>query len=279
MLITVATNIDGYYPALYKKCQQLNVSMTTLGIGEEWSGLTDKLLWSYNYIKNLPETTIVTFVDAYDVLILEDEAEIEKRFKSFNADIVFAVQHEKTNRMSYIMDKVYGTCLGEHLNSGTYTGYAGSIKLFLEYLVNNYNIHLIKEDQVIVSDTVHNADGSIFIGDKKIKLSLDKHGELFLVLTDAYTVLPNFKINLQNHSDIKIDNNQFINKSTREQPCFIHGPNKLNMDALTKYQSLPSAVSYGNLSFYFKRMKQYIKYLRILDILKLPFICGTKLKD
>ena len=142
-IVTVGTQTSGYYPLLVESCRRHGIVLDTLGMGQPWKGFTMKFRLFQEYLENQSSDEIIMFVDAYDVVILEDHDMIVNKFKSFHREIVFGTQNDFFNQF------VFPRCLGNILNSGSYIGYCRSIQKLVNIVVEN--IDFSKSDQQILN--------------------------------------------------------------------------------------------------------------------------------
>lgn len=76
-----------------------------------------------NYIKNLPKNDIICFVDAYDVLMLQNVKILKDRFLALNSNkIVCAIENQENIILELFNETVFETDKLV-LNSGTYIGF------------------------------------------------------------------------------------------------------------------------------------------------------------
>lgn len=68
--ITVANKWNQGISLLKRSAIRNGFDIEVLGLGESWEGNGKKFLILREYIKDLPDTDIIFFVDAYDVFIL-----------------------------------------------------------------------------------------------------------------------------------------------------------------------------------------------------------------
>lgn len=128
-LVTAANKSARFYPWLLASCERHGISLVTLGWGEPWRGLLSKFYLVLAYIQPLPDTDIVCFVDAYDVIILRDAAEIVRRFKAAGTGAVFSMDAKFGD--IFMSFTGYWTCADKNINTGTYIGYVGAVKQLL----------------------------------------------------------------------------------------------------------------------------------------------------
>jgi hypothetical protein len=118
-IITVATKNDGYYNALKQSAINNNINLITLGFGQKWTGFMLKFNLIKDYLNQLNDNDIVGFVDAYDVLILQDTNIIINKFKSFNSPIILSKDCKLNSLLSmYIIPRLFDKCGDIYINSG-----------------------------------------------------------------------------------------------------------------------------------------------------------------
>src|SRR5947207_2162558 len=95
---TVATHSERYFPSLLASCERHNCRLVVLGWQQKWQGFS----WRYNlvkdYLQSLDKNEIVCFIDAFDVIILQDANKIAEAFRRLNVPLVFSVEKEYQNR-------------------------------------------------------------------------------------------------------------------------------------------------------------------------------------
>ena len=128
IVVTVATEKKGYYDLLVKSCEIHGLTLITLGLGMKWTGFSMKYRLMREYLHSIPENEIIVFVDAYDVIINDNEESIITKFTSFGTDIVFGTQDGLLSKMTFTH------CFGHVLCGGCYIGYASRIKQLLHIL-------------------------------------------------------------------------------------------------------------------------------------------------
>lgn len=139
-IITVATHSDGYMPVLNESCAKFGLHMDVLGAGQKWQGF----VWRQRLIKQflrdlvynkLQRDELIVFVDAYDVLCLQNEKTITERFAKFEKDIVLSSEFQSPLLLDYVYKRIYGTpCGGHKINGGMYMGKSAALLEWLELL-------------------------------------------------------------------------------------------------------------------------------------------------
>ena len=163
-IVTVATSEEGYMKWLKQSCERHGTNLVVLGFGEKWEGYTMKYNLLLNYIKNLPKNDIICFVDAYDVLMLQNIKILKERFLSLNVKkIVCAIE----NQENIIIEKIFNKVLWETdkllLNSGTYIGFVEQLQDMLIYNLNICNFDLSTDDQKLLNSYFKKNPNNIYI--------------------------------------------------------------------------------------------------------------------
>jgi uncharacterized protein YneR len=275
-VLTVATHNEGYYDALKISAQRNNLNLITLGFGQKWRGFLMKYDLTKNYLNSLDDNDIVVFVDAYDVLILQNYNTIIEKFKSFNKPIVLS--QDATPRslfLKYFHTRIFGQCNNTHINSGLYIGYVWALKILFNQMCkyNDCN-NKQNDDQIMLTNTCN--QHAFF----KKYLTIDYDSILFYTTMGGYGIL---NYNFSPGIDSDIINNKLIVKKSNQEPCFIHGPANTNLDKVAKIYNLPQNKSIRDelykATVYLKPL--YIKYFindLLLPILIIAIIISLYLK-
>lgn len=147
-IVTVATSPDGYYKWLKESCDRYNTELITLGMNEKWLGYNWKLLKMKKYLEQLDDNEIVMFVDAYDVILLDDPHKLEQKFIQSDKKII--VGCEKKNRYLTLGYIVFDTCDNKPLNSGTYIGYVKYLKQMLKEIIEKNNNPSLDDQKLMI---------------------------------------------------------------------------------------------------------------------------------
>jgi hypothetical protein len=260
-ILTVATHNEGYYDALKISAERNNLNLITLGFGQKWKGFIMKYDLTKNYLNSLNDNDIVVFVDAYDVLILQNYDTIIEKFKSFNKPIILSQDANPHSLfLKYFHPKIFDQCNNTRINSGLYMGYVWALKLLFNQMCK-YNDCNNKEndDQIMLTNTCNQP--TFF----NKYLAIDYDSLLFYTTMGGNGFL-NYNFSPGIDSDI-IDKKLIIKKSNQE-PSFIHGPANTNLDLVAKIYNLPKNKSkrdeLSKAKVYLKPL--YIKYF-INDLL------------
>lgn len=134
--VTVATDDQGYFRYLLESCRRHGVQLDVLGWGQKWRGYNWKFALVLDYLKRMPPSEVVCFIDAYDVVILEDALKIEVRFLDLCAEyktkIIVGSENPSSGIVHLFARLFFGTCKGTSPNSGTYVGRAKDLLDMLE---------------------------------------------------------------------------------------------------------------------------------------------------
>ena len=215
--VTVATKSSGYYEYLLQSCKRHNVHIDVLGLGMKWGGWVWRMDLIRKYYESLEPDEIVCFIDAYDVIILQDSSVIEKRFLDTGARIVVAEDFNTEPVDEFIARMfMFGTCKNIRINAGTYIGYVSDILWML-----NTMCHL------------HNCDKDVTLDDQKMMTQLCSLVPYrFHIDTDRHIFLCICYRDDMRLAGISVDNQrQLLYKNTMD-PCILHGAGKANLDSV-----------------------------------------------
>ena len=172
-----------------------------------WSGFFDKVKFTLNAIKNLPDDDIVCFVDGFDVLAISDSSEILSKFLSYNCDILFGAElncwpGDYINRYP----KVSYTTQYKYLNSGGFCGYKHAVMDLYTWKSLEEIAHICK---------TCGGDQGYFIeyylaNFSKKNMKLDSYVKIF---QNMFSV---------DWKELYISNGRVLNSETKTNPCFLH---------------------------------------------------------
>jgi hypothetical protein len=143
--LTIATkpnpNLDNIKKTVAKNGDTL--SILGLEINADNHGFGFKLKYLKDFIKDLDNSNIVLYTDAYDVIINGTLSEIQRRFINTGFQILFGA--EKGCWPDVFRQYQYNTREQEfpYLNAGGFIGYVGAFKQIL----NNYTVNDLDDDQ------------------------------------------------------------------------------------------------------------------------------------
>ena len=220
-IVTVGTDISGYYNILMDSCNRLKLNIVNIGLNKKWTGFTMRFSLLYEYLQQLKDNDIILFTDAYDVIFLENEKDILNKFYQFNKPIVFGDQSGP------LSDYTMLTCNQHHLCGGSYIGYVKYIKQLLN-IIYNPDIYetFHNDDQLVLNYICQNH--SFF--DKYV--SVDTNHDIFYITNvDTY-----ININYWTHNNIGLTmNNGLLLKSDNKQPSVLHLAAQVNGDKYIQY--------------------------------------------
>jgi len=219
-IITVGTDINGYYNILMDSCKRLNLNIVNLALYKKWEGLKMKYTLFKNYLNKLNNNDIVIFVDAYDVFFLENEKEILRKFYKFNRPIVFGLQN------GFLTNIFMNKCRNNNLNSGSYMGYVKYLKNLLRIIHNYPSFNKIKSDQLILNSVCQKSN---FF---KKYVAVDSNQDIFYI-TNLDTRI-NFKYLFTKNIGLQLKNGKILKKDNR-QPSIIHLAANVNGEEMVKY--------------------------------------------
>ena len=212
-VITYATKKDEYYDSLVDSCKKYNYDLVTLGLGQPWNGMGDKIKGVNQYLTTIHEDETVIVADAYDVIACRDSkylmSEYQKKFDTskiiFNAECLPA-----SYLLSWIWESRYsakrmGKTKYNKLNAGVLISKVKILKDFYDTLIQENNLETthITSDQELIYNMIDKDEKNI---------ALDENCTLFntIALVD----------------DIVIEKGKLYNSHTDTYPFFIHGPGK-----------------------------------------------------
>lgn len=145
-IVTVATHKQGLFESLINN--KFNENVKVLGFDQKWTGFKMKVELIYEYIQNLPDETIILFLDGFDSTINGSLEEAIKIFKTKDCKILFSNDSNSDFIIPGLANLVFPNYEdGVIINSGMYIGYVKFLKiLFKEHLKENCN-----DDQVVIN--------------------------------------------------------------------------------------------------------------------------------
>ena len=259
-VITYATKETQYYDALNESCKKFNYNLTTLGLGNKWNGMGDKILGVFDFLKDEgKEDKLYLVVDAYDVIFCRDSKDFIKEFQeNFNIeDVVF---NSEALPKSYIMKLLWENNYSnkhpksdnkyEALNAGVIMGTKDKLIEFYENIINYKDLrtNTIKSDQKVIYD--------LFGKNKISNLKLDNKCKLFTVFT-AF------------NNDIVYKDNKIYNKYAKTFPFLIHGAGKATvLNEHIDFLGIKTKCQKSHAKFIFNQYRaDYLDYLVIIVFL------------
>lgn len=178
-LITYATHDERYFKFIKNRVHKV------LGFGKTWNGFHDKVKAVIEFCESVEPDDIVCFVDGFDSMILGTDQEILAAYKSLEQDLVFSLEKtiNYTLLTTYSMNKNFGECIENRLNSGLYIGRAQTIAQFWVDMKQGQddqryacakNPFVDRDNRLFYNyskldkDVTRDADGFIYKGDRKV---------------------------------------------------------------------------------------------------------------
>lgn len=207
-IVTVATESKYYFPYLVESCKRHGQELEVLGYGEKWQGFNHKFQLMYNYLKKLPPTDIVCFVDGYDVLCVRDLNELKTEFiktsKEKKCKIIVAQDKHTNYFFDFIHPYIFGTCKNLHLNSGTYIGYVSDVLDIIKTIYES-NPDKGNDDQKLLTEYCNHNEKQFYI---------DVKNKFFFTQLSFLSEIYNY-VNIKNNDEVVVNH---------EKPFFIHVP-------------------------------------------------------
>jgi len=240
---------------LKKSCKEFNVSLEVL-ICSPWVQNVVKLKMLYEFVGKSDPELVILVVDAYDVVVYENEEKILAKFKKHEADLLFSgesnfMYKEPAKWFSFLKKYPKQPTIYQYLNSGTYIGKVKHVKAMLEDMQARFDIDLLdeerllplKSDQYLLSR--YYVEQSLTPG--KLTLKIDATHDLLGVTGGRFCVLnfPEFSkwqpfgffiierntlklFSLHKHQKVPKDysphKGRFFNRKTQTYPAIMHFP-------------------------------------------------------
>jgi hypothetical protein len=174
-LITYATHSEGTFNELLNNKHKIHIEV--LGWGRPWNGYMDKINYTNEYIKTLPDNDIIIFIDGFDSEIVESLPIIKKRFLELNSDIVLSQQDYSNYLQYYIQKKHFGSCKYNYIaNAGLYAGYNNKIQKLLDHI---QKIKYSDDDQSCLNHACQYFDNLTIDIDNKLFHNLNHYERLY----------------------------------------------------------------------------------------------------
>ena len=150
----MATRETDGFTRFLRSCQNADLELTTLGMGQQWQGGDMNYPgggWKVNLLKEELEKrkddaeSLVMFTDSYDVVIAAGKDAIIAQYESFSASVVFGAENfcwPDRSLQSQYPDLKEGM---RFLNSG---GFIGPASLIYKMLLDGGDIDNLDDDQL-----------------------------------------------------------------------------------------------------------------------------------
>jgi hypothetical protein len=267
-VITVATHPDRYYESMLDSAKKNNIDITVLGMGEKWQGFGWKFTKMIEYLEKVNMNELVMFIDAYDVIFLDNGKRIEEKFleikKKINFKILIGVDSIPTNNLHKYAYKRIFSSNPHNINSGVYMGYAKDIYNVLLNIKKNNDLNNMDDQKMFINE--NNKDNSIFYFDKNNEIILNIFGNFIDGKPDFNKY--NFHL-IQNNNKFKL-----FNKKNNTYPMILHGPGNANLDdIILKYNyKLTKKNNESRIKYMFTTIKNYYKYFYLEIFILIVFI-------
>jgi hypothetical protein len=269
----IITFYDKHTPdlPLITSSNRLRIETINAFSGNGWKKNAWKLKYLYDALQHQDPEELILVSDAFDVILLESAEEIERRFETFNSDVLFSAEanfYFRHPRLQYYYWKYYPRSDHpyDYLNSGNFMGKASALLKMLELIKTRYQLGFekqellqIRSDQYLYSrfyvDNHYDAQSALTI-------QLDHAQFLFGCTGGSLTALP-FKwhhkigkflffkyerkllksLGLEHYqqipTELRYDDGKYINTLTGHSPAVLHLPasRKRFFELLTQIQT------------------------------------------
>ncbi len=225
-VVTVATHSDRYFDTLVDSAKKNNIELIVLGFGQKWQGLVWKFILMIDYLKNADPDEIILFIDAYDVIFIQDIKNIEKKFleikKRADFKILLGVDQVPSNYIHrYMYNKVFNSAKNPNrINTGVYIGYAKDIYNILNDIQINNTTKETNDQILIINDAFKNPEKFYF--DTKNEIIINLFADIFTGKVDLKK--DNIEI-LFNDNKAYLKDNKY-----NTTPMILHAPGNGNID-------------------------------------------------
>jgi hypothetical protein len=164
--VCVATENKLYFPYL----KQLIPDLVVLGMNKKWKGFSTKIKLIYKFLKTLNDNDIVCIIDAYDILPIKQNQQIEKRFvkiidKNPNVKIIIGYDKNDNDIDESFSQYLFGSFNGKRINGGNYMGYVKNILYIYRIILQN---EYFKDDQIELTKYLNKFPEHVYIDTNKI---------------------------------------------------------------------------------------------------------------
>lgn len=208
--VTVDTAASPKLERLLRSCQYFGISLEVLGIGRPYPYHGAKIQYLCEYLAEQNPDETVMYIDGYDVVLLANPEEIEKKFNDMGYDVLFST--EQNCNVSGGLRVRFPTWLNypksegpyRFLNAGSFMGKAGKmLELFVQLQIKPEDCDQTALNRFVVE---HSPD-----------MALD-HGQQIFTCTAGRTGLE--------EEDYRVENGRIRNIVTNSLPCVLHCPGK-----------------------------------------------------
>jgi len=222
-LVTVATHSERYFPYLKRSAEKYGHELVVLGWGEKWKGFVWRFELMREYLKNLDPNEIVCFIDAFDVVILQDPQTIEAKFLKYikgDKNKILISREEYSHKpvengfLLFLQSLVFTKCKSEYINAGTYMGVVSNLVDLFQNMCDEFKCAPDSDDQRMIQEYCkkHNS-----------KFVIDTDCDVFLVINSTVSSIK------PGEYDIKFNNGKLSYKNNT-YPGIIHANGYTNID-------------------------------------------------
>jgi hypothetical protein len=253
-VVTVATHSERYFPVLQQSCKRHGIDLVVLGWGQKWQGFTWRFKLLSEYLKTCDHNELIVFIDAYDVIALQNHDVIESRFKKIKertgAKLIIGWETAKSFIIEGFAIYIFGKCNNLRVNCGCYMGYSQDINDIIDKLDFN-----VQDDQILFSEYCRK-DNKAFHVDKNLDIFYVINGQLsgFDIKKEGVTIVDN------------------VLKVNGQTPCFIHGIGATIMDDIILnlgYDNPYPLTMSDSIKYKFKSIIHFQQYVLTLIIISL----------
>jgi len=237
-VVTVANTAKGYFTALQESCRRHGLDLIVLGWNKEWKGFHMKFELFRDYLDTQQDDDVCAFVDAFDVLAIQTEAEIMRRYRSFGKPIVLGVEKCPPAPYVYSYNMKFGRCRSNCINSGMYIGEVWALRAMLKMMQQTG----VRDDQVMLQRLCDRSPWS------KEHIAIDSQGIIFRNLV----FWP--RLSRQHQDPVEADHDA----------CFLHRPGngdftrQLEKNGLGHIKAIPT----DKAAYYENHAKQMVNDIR-----------------
>ena len=229
-VVTTCNKSAGYFEILKESCIRNETNLKVLGFGEKWGGFTWKFEKLHQFLKTIDLDDIVVCTDGFDVVMLEHVDEMMLRYKKFDRDFVVGVSYPITG-VKFATNRIFGTYTRGNqtynICAGLYMGTCRSLKHIVDYIIHNYDLKKINDDQLLMTR---------FFNDNR------DFTEKYVGFDSEFSLFANASV--KTVGDLVFANNSNVNLKCIDgklitqfgtQPVFLHGPGNLNLKKFIEY--------------------------------------------
>lgn len=264
----VATHLERYMPLLTQSAGRLGIQLMVLGWGEKLTGFAFRLRKTLEFVRELPPNDVVMFIDAFDVILLQNADIIMKKFRASGAKMIVSKDGDHPNVFIDFFNKKCFRPVGDtYINIGGWIATAGFATELLEAMSRfGEGFSNQENDQELLARYLA-TNKSLIGGD----ILIDINNDLFLNLYGGTRWnIGNNAYKLEDHqNEVEIlPDGSLHYLPTNSYPVMLHGPcNTCFKDIFDKlHYTIPPDLdkNYTSLSHtkYFVRMfSHYFKFL------------------